>query len=48
MWWAWVKVDVASWLMITILLKTPVELPTFLFSGNYRSPSFAFQPQHFS
>ena len=28
--------------------KTPVELPTFLFNGNYRSPSFAFQHQHLS
>ena len=30
------------------ILKTPVELPTFLFSGNYRSPSFAFQLQYLS
>ena len=28
--------------------KTPVELPTFLFNGNYRSPSFAFEHQHLS
>ena len=28
--------------------KTPVELPTFLFSSNYRSPRFAFQYQHLS
>ena len=28
--------------------KTPVELLTFLFNGNYRSPSFAFQHQHLS
>ena len=28
--------------------KTPVELPTFLFSGNYSSPRFAFQHQHLS
>ena len=28
--------------------KTPVELPTFLFNGNYRSPSFDFQHQHLS
>ena len=30
------------------IAKTPVELPTFLFNGNYRSPSFAFQHQHLS
>ena len=28
--------------------KTPIELPTFLFSSNYRSSSFAFQHQHLS
>ena len=28
--------------------KTQVELPTFLFSGKYRSPRFASQNQHLS
>ena len=28
--------------------KTPFELATFFFCGDYRSPSFAFQHQHLS
>ena len=34
--------------MITIYRKHQFELPSFLFSGNYRSPSFAFQHQYLS
>ena len=49
----WVGRGLTSTLCICIvddyhISKTPVELPTFLFSGNYRSPSFAFQHQHLS
>ena len=57
--WAWVNQHSMHLHCVTLskmpvlvddyhISKTPVELPTFLFCGNYRSPSFAFQHQHLS
>ena len=42
----WVNQHYTNCSVNTILLKTPVQLPTFLFSGNYISLSFAFIIQH--
>ena len=58
--WAWVNqhsmhlhiVTLSKYCCVLVddyhISKTPVELPTFLFNGNYRSPNFAFQHQHLS
>ena len=39
---------IGGWGGLTCISKTPVVLPTFLFNGNYVSPSLAFRHPHLS